>query len=110
MNFLNIGVDAIGIFFLLCVMTLVEFDTTNTRSPLWLQWTRRSSFGIMFMLLANAIYEDNSKEAIQSLVWSGVLALGINCVDLFKRRPRKRNGKTYSSQEMRNVNIRQRIF
>ena len=96
MNVLN-GVNLVGVFAVLCVMTLTEFDVINRQAPPWLQWTRRSSFGVMFMLLCNAIIEDNSRNSLLPLVWSGILALGINMIALIKRRPPRKNGKTYSS-------------
>ena len=92
-NWINLG----GVFLVLVVMTLTEFDAINNNSnaPLWLQWLRRINLGTLVVLLCNAIVEDNSVRSLQLLEWFGLMAMAINAIALAKRRPTNESGKTF---------------
>lgn len=81
-------IDLAGTFLVLCGMCWVERDEASLKAPVWMQWLRRFSFGLIAILLLNAILEDNSQPSLLLLVWIGIAKMALDDLALFKRRSR----------------------
>jgi hypothetical protein len=74
-----------GIVFVIATMIYTVHDAINSVAPRWLRWARQISFTVMAVLLVNGLTSDASRLSMVLLFWSGIIAIVINLIALWRR-------------------------
>ena len=74
-----------GIVLVIATMIYTVHDVINSVGPRWLRWIRQLSFTVMAVLLVNGLMSDASRLSMVLIFWSGLIAIVINLIALWRR-------------------------